>query len=126
VAPGSYPLTITGTSGTTTHTAQVTLVVANPAPAADFALAVTPATATVNRGQTTSYSVTVTRNSSFTGTVSLSATGLPSRASASFQPEPHDGLVHDDDLDEQEDRGRTYTVTITGPAEGYRTRRPCS
>jgi hypothetical protein len=87
-APGSYPLTITGTSGSTVHTAQVTLVIANPAPAPDFTLAVTPATVTVSRTQRATYSITVARNASLTGGVSLSASGLPSRSSASFSQNP--------------------------------------
>jgi hypothetical protein len=88
VAAGSYPLTITGTSGSTTRSTQVTLVVTSPAPAADFTLAVTPSTQTVSRGFSTDYTVTVTPINGFTSSVSLSASGLPRRASASFSANP--------------------------------------
>jgi hypothetical protein len=118
VAPGSYPLTITGTSGSTTHTTQVTLVVANPAPAADFALAVTPATATVTRGRSATYTATVTPNSSFTGTVSLSASGLPARASASFSPNPTTGSSTMTVTTNKKTPAGTYTVTVTGTGAG--------
>jgi subtilisin family serine protease len=83
LAPGSYPLTITGTSGLLTHTVAVTLVVLA---APDFSVSLAPASATVVAGQTTTYTVTVGSAGGFAGTVTLSASGLPSGASASFAP----------------------------------------
>src|SRR5207248_9547909 len=80
-APGSYPLTIRATSGAITHTANVTLVVS-----ADFSVAVTPSSATVSRGSSARYTVSVTPGSGFNGTVSFSVSGLPRRANASFNP----------------------------------------
>jgi len=80
-APGSYPLTIRATSGAITHTANVTLVVS-----ADFSVAVTPSSATVSRGSSARYTVSVTPGSGFNGTVSFSVSGLPRRANASFSP----------------------------------------
>jgi hypothetical protein len=80
-APGNYPLTITATSGTLTHTANVTLVVS-----AVFSVTVTPGSLTVSRGSSGSCTVTVAPGSGFSGTVSLSVSGLPRRTSASFNP----------------------------------------
>ncbi len=80
-APGTFPLTITGTSGSIAHTAAVTLVVVS---VPDFGLTVTPGSQTVTRGQSTTYSVSVTSTGGFTGSVSLYVTGVPSGASASF------------------------------------------
>jgi hypothetical protein len=80
-APGSYPLTITATSGTVTHTANVTLVVST-----DFSVSVTPSSIAVSPGSRARYTVTITPGSGFTGTVSLSVSGLPRRTSASFSP----------------------------------------
>ncbi len=80
-ASGSYPLTVTGTSGTSTHTANVTLVVS-----ADFSVTVTPSSVTVSRGSSALYTVTITPGSGFAGKVSLSVSGLPRRANASFNP----------------------------------------
>ena len=80
-APGSYPLTITATSGALTHTANVTLVVS-----ADFSLAVTPSSATVSRGSSANYTLTITPGPGFNGTVSFSVSGLPRRANTSFSP----------------------------------------
>src|SRR6266446_3579459 len=81
---GSYPLTITGTSGTLSHTTSVTLVVANPT--ADFALSATPASQSVPHNGTTTYTVKVTPSNGFNGTVSFAVSGLPNGATASFNP----------------------------------------
>src|SRR5262249_27521596 len=80
---GSYSLTISGANGSLTHTAAVSLVVsATP----DFALSASPASASVVRGNSTSYAVTITSSGGFSGSVSLSVSGLPSGASGSFSP----------------------------------------
>jgi uncharacterized repeat protein (TIGR01451 family) len=55
-------------------------------PAPDFRLSVTPSTRNVVRGGAAAYDVTVTPLNGFTGSVSLSAAGLPAGASAAFQP----------------------------------------
>ena len=83
--PGTYPLTITGTSGTISHQAAITLVV-KPRP--DFTLSVSPASVTVLRRQTASYTVSTTATGGFTGTVALSVSGVPSGSSVSFTPNP--------------------------------------
>jgi hypothetical protein len=80
-APGSYPLTVTATSGALTHTANVTLVVS-----ADFSITASPSGVTVSRGSSALYTVTITPGSGFSGTVSLSVSGLPRRTSANFNP----------------------------------------
>jgi subtilisin family serine protease len=84
-AAGTYTLTVTGTSGSIVHTAKVTLVVAAPG---DFGLTATPASATVVAGQNAAYTVAVSSSGGFAGSVSLSVSGLPSQASASFAPNP--------------------------------------
>jgi hypothetical protein len=78
---GSYPLTITATSGALTHTANVTLVVSG-----DFSVSVTPVSLTVLRGSNGSYTVSVTAGAGFTGTVGLSISGLPRRTNGNFSP----------------------------------------
>lgn len=83
--PGSYPLTITGTSGTLVHSTSVTLVV-SAAGGSDFAIGASPSSQTVARGASTTYTVTITGTGGFTGTVNFSVSGLPSRTSASFNP----------------------------------------
>jgi hypothetical protein len=78
---GSYPLTIKGTTGPLTHSVTVTLVVVG-----NFTLSASPASRTIGRGHSTTYTVTITPEQGFSGTVNLSATGLPSFATATFAP----------------------------------------
>jgi subtilisin family serine protease len=82
--PGTYPLAVTGTSGSLSHTATVMLTVT----ARDFTLSASPSTVTVSRGQTASYTVSVGSVGGYTGSVSLSVTGLPAGASATFSTNP--------------------------------------
>jgi len=81
--PGSYLLTITGTSGSLTSTTNVTLNVTGPA---SFTLSATPSSQTVNPGGGTSYSVSTTAVNGFTGTINLSVSGLPANATGTFNP----------------------------------------
>ena len=83
VIPGSYPLTITATSGSLTHTTSVTLAVAG---AADFALAATPGSRTIVAGSGTTYTATITGQGGFSGVVSLGVSGLPAGATGTFNP----------------------------------------
>jgi len=79
---GTYPLTITGTDGVLTHTASITLVVTTP----DFTLTAAPASQTIVLGGSASYTATVVALNGYAGTVSLSVSGLPAGASATFTP----------------------------------------
>ena len=80
---GSYPLTITATSGSLAHTASVTL---NVSAAADFTLTATPSTLTIARKSQGTYTVSIGAVNGFSGTVALSVSGVPSRTSSSFSP----------------------------------------
>jgi subtilisin family serine protease len=79
---GTYRLTVTGSSGTLTHSAQVTLTVSRPPP--NFALAVSPSSITVRHGQTAAYTVSVTSVGGLRGKVALSASGTPPGTVAKF------------------------------------------
>jgi uncharacterized membrane protein len=79
---GTYPLTITATSGSLTHPAQVNLTVVVP----DFSVTATPSSQNTAPGKSTSYTVNLTSSGGFTGNVSFSVAGLPSGATASFTP----------------------------------------
>ncbi|MGO9274515.1 MAG: hypothetical protein ACLQOO_30510 [Terriglobia bacterium] len=54
--------------------------------APSFTVSATPASQTVTPGTNAAYTVSVTPSGGFTGTVSLSASGLPMSATASFNP----------------------------------------
>jgi hypothetical protein len=80
---GSPTLTVTGTSGALTRTTTVGLAVTSPP---DFTISAAPGSSTVVQGGSTNYTVTIDALSGFSGTVNLSATGLPASASATFSP----------------------------------------
>jgi subtilisin family serine protease/uncharacterized membrane protein len=81
---GTYTVTVTATSGSLTHTTTVSLTVV----ARDFALSVTPASATVSRGGSATYTVSTSALGGFTGKVSLTASGLPTGASVTWSANP--------------------------------------
>jgi hypothetical protein len=113
LAPGSYPLTVTGTSGSIVHTAHVTLIVTSPA---DFGVSVSPSSLTVTAGLNVSATVAVSSQGGFAGSVSLSANGLPSLATASFAPNPvaaPGASTFTVRTSRSTPRG-TFTLTVTG------------
>ena len=55
-------------------------------PSPDFFISASPSSQTVIPGASATYTVTVTASGGFTGTVDLSASGLPAGADASFNP----------------------------------------
>ncbi len=83
---GSYRLIITGTdsTGAPGHSTTVTMVVNLKG---GFTVSATPfAPNPVSRGGNTSDTVTATASGNFNGTVTFSASGLPPRSTASFNP----------------------------------------
>jgi hypothetical protein len=79
-----FPL-ITTFSANHLHDFQGTLTLSNSS-GPDFTIAATPGSQTVAAGGITTYTVTVAPQNGFIGTVALSANGLPSGASATFNP----------------------------------------
>lgn len=78
---GTATLTVTGTSGSLQHSVQVSLTVI---PVPDFTLSATSFTETVKPGGSATYNLEVNTTTGFTNPVSLSVSGLPSHATASF------------------------------------------
>ena len=83
---------------------------------ADFALTATPGTQSVTQGSNTAYTATVTPSNGFTGAVGLSASGLPTGASATFNPTSitTTGSSTMTVATSASTPVGTYTVTITG------------
>ena len=113
--PGSYPLTIRGTSGPRVRTFNVTLLVNG-----DFSISVAPASRTITQGAVATYTVTITAGQGFSGTVALSVTNAPGRATTTFSPASivnagTSTLTIDTNPNVQR---RTRTLTITGTGGG--------
>ena len=86
-------------------------VSATPQIVPDFWLSATPSSRTVRRGLSTSYTVTVAPTNGFAGTVTFSVSGLPSGASAAFNPSGSGSTTMT--VTTSQTRG-TFPLTITG------------
>jgi hypothetical protein len=113
---GTYTLTVTGTSGSLVHSTTVRLVVNPVGGTPDFTISVSPASRTVTRGNSTTYTVTIGAVNGFSGTVNLSVTGQGSRVTATFSPTSVTGSGTSTltvRVNRNATRG-TRTLTITG------------
>ena len=82
---GTVTVTITGTSGSLTNSTTITLTV-TAAAVPDFVLSASPNTLSILQGNIGTSTVTATPQNGFSSSVSLSASGLPSGVTASFNP----------------------------------------
>jgi len=80
-AAGQATVTVTGTSGTLSSTVTIAVTVTTPA---TFTLATSTPTLSVVQSATATSTITVTTKASFTGKVSLAASGLPTGVTVSF------------------------------------------
>ena len=97
---------------------KTTTLTVNPPAAAGVTLSASPSSRTVKHGRSTSYTVTLSRTGGFNGPVTLSASGLPSGASASFSPNPVSDSSATMTVNTSGATRGTYTLTITGTASG--------
>ncbi len=110
---GTSTVTITGTSGTLTHTTTVSLTV-NAVATPDFSLSASPSSLTVKQGTTGTSTITETPSGGFTGSVTLSASGLPSGVTAAFGTNPTTSTSVVTFTASSTATVGTATVTITG------------
>ena len=83
VSVGVKSIVLTGTSGSLTHPVNVSL---NVTAAPDYSLSASPASVTAVRGGGNTSTITLTKLNGFSGSVALSASGLPTGVTASFSP----------------------------------------
>ena len=82
---GTYSITVTGTGTSGTHSTTYSLTVTAPA-SNDFSLSLNPTSGSVTQGSAGTTTVATAVTSGSAQSVSLSASGLPTGASASFNP----------------------------------------
>jgi subtilase family serine protease len=82
-ATGTFTVTVTGAAGSLSSKATITVKVN---PSGDYTLSGSPISVNVAQGAKGTSTITVTPLSGFSGSVSLSASGLPSGITAAFNP----------------------------------------
>src|SRR5260370_858168 len=113
---GTYTVTIAGASGTVSNTATIALTVN---PVGNYTLSASPGSVAIVQGTSGASTVTVTPLNGFNSSVSLSAAGLPSGVTASFNPTstPSSGTASSSTLTltaSSTATTGTVTVTVTG------------
>jgi subtilase family serine protease len=110
--PGTYLVTVTGTSGALTASTTVYLVVEQPG----FNLSASPGGLSFNAGSTSGTAVTVTVSpySGFSGSVTLSVSGMPTGMTASFSPNPASTSSLLTLTTSSTTAASTYSLTING------------
>jgi hypothetical protein len=79
---GIYNIVVTGTSGSLSHTASVTLTVNAPA-AGDFSISASPGNVVLRGAGTATYNVSISSLNGYTGTVTVSVGNLPPNSTGS-------------------------------------------
>jgi methionine-rich copper-binding protein CopC len=108
---GTVTVTITGTSGSLTATTNISLTVT---PTPNFTLSASPSTLSVAQGGNGTSTITVNPTNSFTGSVTLAASGLPTGVTATFGTNPTTGNSVLTLAASATATTGTATVTITG------------
>jgi kumamolisin len=115
-APGTYPITVTGTSGSAVETTTVTLTIPGATP--NFTISANPTSLTITRGTSGSTTLTTTVSGGFNSSISLSASGQGSRVTVGFSPASINGTGTSTmtvTVNRRASTGsRTITVTATG------------
>jgi len=108
---GTVALTITGTSGSLSHTTTLQLTITQ---APNFNLSASPTSLTFMQGSKGASTITISPLNGFNGSVTFSASGLPSGVTAAFNPDPATANSTLTLTASQIAATGTVTVTITG------------
>jgi hypothetical protein len=88
---------------------------ATPTPAPNYTLSISPSSRTIKRnGGSTTYTVTINSTNGFNSSVTLTVAGLPSGATASFNPNPATTSSTMTVNVPGSSPGGSYTLTVTG------------
>jgi PKD repeat protein len=115
-AAGTYTvsLTVTNAGGSDTATKTDYITVSTPS-SGSFSLSIDPVSQSITRGDTATYTVTIQRSGGFTGAVTLSVSGAPSKSTVTFSPNPAAGGSSILTIDTGRGTSwQTYDLTITG------------
>lgn len=112
-ATGTYTITVAGTGGSTTHAITVTLTVTAVA-AGNFTLTASPTSLSITQGSHGTTTISIHPTNGFSGSVTLSASGLGTGVTASFIPNPATGTSTLTLTASSTAIRGTRTVTITG------------
>ena len=82
-APGTYPITVTGSGGGIQRTTTFTLTVTG---SPDFTISASPTSLTVQQGGRGTSTITTAVLNGFNSSIALSASGMPSGTTVSFNP----------------------------------------
>ena len=82
---GTYPITVTGNGGGIQQNTTVTLTVTA---AANFTISASPASLSVQQGNQGTSTITTAISGGFNSSIALSASGMPSGTTVSFNPNP--------------------------------------
>ena len=119
--PGTYPITITGTGESITHTASVSLVVTS-APVPAFTIGASPTSVSVVHGKSGISTITTAVSGGFNSAIALTASGAPTGVTATFSPTsiaaPGSGTSTLSLAVASTTATGTYTITVTGTGGG--------
>jgi subtilase family serine protease len=119
-APGTYTITVKGTSGSTVETTTVSLTVTGTSP--NFTISASPTSLTIDAGNSGHSTITTAISGGFDSAIALSATGEPSRVTVSFSPSsipaPGSGSSTMTVTVNRRARSGNYTITVKGVGGG--------
>ena len=116
---GSYPITVTGTGGGIQHNTTVTLTVTA---AGSFTISASPSSLTIQQGNQGTSTITTTISGGFNSSVNLSASGMPTGTTVTFNPPtippPGNGSSAMTVTVGSNTPPGTYPITVTGTGGG--------
>ena len=119
---GTYPITITGTSGNATQSTTISLKVLSAGSGGGFTIRTSPTSLALAWGSSGTSTITTTASGGFDSAIALSASGMPSGVTVSFSPStnaaPGSGSSSMTITVHQGAKTGNSTITITGTGGG--------